>query len=143
MKTRNTLLFVPKLRRLLFPKSMLIRLVDKTRFFALYVILRRSHYWLMKSIKMKNEEGETFEIKREPDGSIKICHSDMDATAFGDFVDLEHVWELATMRIPGLQQYRPAVKKYGFDAIMMLQGKSYILGADEISSIREAIPKLQ
>jgi hypothetical protein len=42
----------------------------------------------MKSIQIKNEHGETIEIKRDSDGKIKLRHSDW-GDEFGEYLDAE------------------------------------------------------
>ena len=96
----------------------------------------------MKSIQFKNEYGETIELKRGSTDQILIKHTDIDSNEFGEFVDLAPTWELASMTISGLKPHLEAVKRGGFDAIMLFQGRAQILNAEEVKAIREAIKSL-
>jgi transcriptional regulator CtsR len=96
----------------------------------------------MKSIIFKNEAGETIEVKRGAGGQILVKHSDIASEKFGEFVELAPTWELASMRIPELHPHLDLVKKLGFDATIIIDGRTTILNANEVKAIRAAIKQL-
>jgi len=102
----------------------------------------------MKPLTIKNEDGETIEIKYDADGVIKIRHSDIHPKSWGE-----------------LHEYSKRIKKTDFKALMekkkpegvdfdsgeakqmlnamggyvLISGRSYIISAAEIKLIHEAV----
>ena len=103
----------------------------------------------MKPLKIKNEYGETIEIKFDDDGAIKIRHSDIDATAWGKLQQYDKrmrqasVQEFLTKK--GIDMSNPLmagmVKEMAGRAggYIVLRGKTYQVDAKEIAMIHEAV----
>ena len=103
----------------------------------------------MKPISVKNEYGETIDIKWDADGNIKIRHSDIDPKRWGDLHELAK-----RMRQPGpraaAERVGPAV---GVDfespeakemlarmgGYMLIGRESYIVSAEELKLIYDAV----
>ena len=41
----------------------------------------------MKTITLTNENGETIQVRKTPTGKVEISHSDIDPSAWGEFLD--------------------------------------------------------
>ena len=102
----------------------------------------------MNPITIKNDSGETIEIKYDAEGGIKIRHSDIDPKRWGELHEYEK-----RLRQPGIHDVLAA---NGIDisdpetrnalgdtsalgGYMLLRGKSYIISAKEVAMIHEAI----
>ena len=82
----------------------------------------------MKTISLKNSEGETIEIRRADDGKIQIRHSDFDRENFGDFLDVKTY----------LSESPANPIAHG----NIVYGKLCSLNASEVEMIRDAVRKL-
>lgn len=109
----------------------------------------RGHCRGMKPISVKNEYGETIDIKWDADGNIKIRHSDIDPKRWGDLH--EHAKRI---RQPGPRAVAERVgQAHGVDlespeakemlarmgGYMLIRGESYIVSAGELKLIYDAI----
>lgn len=101
----------------------------------------------MKPIKIKNEEGETIEIKWDADGSISIRHSDIDKKNFGWLREYSKTSRqpkaAAFLKERGIDVSHPLVKELlpKAGASLVIRRKSYHIGADEVALICEAVKK--
>jgi YD repeat-containing protein len=103
----------------------------------------------MKPISVKNEEGETIEIKWDADGNIKIRHSDIDPKRWGDLHELAKRMKQPGPRAVALEVAQaqrvdlesPEAKELmaRMGGYMLIRGKSYIVGADELKLIYDAV----
>jgi YD repeat-containing protein len=99
----------------------------------------------MKPIVLKNEFGEKMEVMWDDDGNIRVRHSDIDPTKFGEL----HEYSKQS-RPPALGA---RLRTKGFDptsstshellgkmgACLVIEGKSYIIGRDEAAMIYDAV----
>lgn len=99
----------------------------------------------MKPLNIKNEYGETIQIKYDAEGTIKIRHSDIDPKSWGELHEFAK-----RMRQPGVQSF---LAEKGIDSdnaqakelaermggYMVIRGKSYLINAQEMAMILEAI----
>ena len=96
----------------------------------------------MKSITLKNEYGETIEVKRGLNGGIEIRHSDIDRENFGEYHEIGK-----TVRDPGVAALMNMLGEkqaaFAIGAYMILNGKSFIVNSQEAMMIRDAIKKLE
>lgn len=112
--------------------------------------------WRMKVITLKNEYGETIELKRGTRGEIRMRHSDVDEKVWGRFVNYaDYARELG---VPGglAGIVKAVAEKVGVSdtdrdamgalmashAVMVLRRRSWILNGEEIAMIRKAILEL-
>jgi len=99
----------------------------------------------MKPITVKNEDGETIEIKYDSEGRIKIRHSDFASKYWGELREHSKL-----LRHPGFQKFSAAkgldlnttmakelAEKMG--GYVVIRGKSYIISVEEIALIHAAI----
>jgi YD repeat-containing protein len=103
----------------------------------------------MKPISVKNEEGETIEIKWDADGNVKIRHSDIDPKQWGDLHELTkkirqpgpHAIALEVAQAQGVDLESPEAKELmaRMGGYMLIRGTSYIVGADELKLIYDAV----
>lgn len=99
----------------------------------------------MAPLKIKNEYGETIEIKYDADGVIKIRHSDIDRKFWGKLH--EHSKRIrqpkfqAFLAGKGIAPNDPAAKEMAEElgGYMIIRGKSYIISAAELALIHGAI----
>jgi hypothetical protein len=100
----------------------------------------------MKPLKVKNEYGETIEIKFNADGVIKIRHSDIDPKFWGELREISK-----RMREPGVKgamerrgitaptQAEGCLKKLG--GYIMIRDKMAVINSAEVDLIHEAVKK--
>ena len=117
---------------------MLIRLVDKA---SVWLTIAR-----MKPIAIKNEYGETIEIKFNADGVIKIRHSDIDPKAWGELREyskgMNHPQFKAVLEAKGIPVTPDTIKLAGkMGGYIVLRGQSKIINANEVALIHEAVKK--
>ena len=99
----------------------------------------------MKPIKIKNEEGEPIEIKFDADGRIKIRHSDIDAKSWGKLheyakrMKVPKLKSLAAGNEIDLDSPEAKIVAEMLGGYMVLRGKTYMIGAQELSLIKEAV----
>ena len=103
----------------------------------------------MKPIKIKNEFGESIEIKYDDDGIIKIRHSDIDAKAWGELHEYDKRLRQAKLQDflaeKGIAMSDPMVagmvKELGgkLGGYIVLRGKNYEVGSDEVALIHAAV----
>ena len=79
----------------------------------------------MKPITVRNEDGETIEVRKTVAGAIEIRHSDISKEEWGEFQDIG-------LTIRG----KEAIGK------VKIAGKSCILDSKELTLIREAVRQL-
>ena len=106
----------------------------------------------MKTITLKNEDGEIIEVKREASGEIRVRHSGKDKETFGEFREMEKV-----IKEPGMVEllaekgidknhplYAEAVGKLeGFAYLNLKIGdEGVLLSKEDAELIREAIKQL-
>jgi hypothetical protein len=102
----------------------------------------------MKPIRIKNDYGETIEIKYDAEGGIKIRHSDIDPKRWGELHEYEKRLRQPeihdALAVKGIDLSKPETRE-ALDAISamggytLLRGKSYIISAKEVAMIHEAI----
>jgi len=103
----------------------------------------------MKPISVKNEYGETIDIKWDADGNIKIRHSDIDPKRWGDLHELSKrirqpgpgaVAEKIA-KAQGFEMESPELKELmaKFGGYMMIRGQSHPVSGDEFKLIYDAI----
>ena len=102
----------------------------------------------MKPLKIKNDDGDTIEIKYDADGGIKIRHSDIDPKLWGELHEYAK-----RVRQPGLQSFleekgidldnpeaKEVAEKLGkLGGYTVLRGKTYSINSQEVAMIHEAI----
>jgi hypothetical protein len=99
----------------------------------------------MTPIKIRNECGETIEIKFDAEGIVKIRHSDIDPKFWGELHEYSK-----RMRQPGIQAQfaergcdpnsplmKEAARRLG--GYIVIRGKSYIISAEELAKIQAAV----
>ena len=105
----------------------------------------------VKTITLKNEYGETIEVRRGPDGKIQVRHSDVDPKEFGEFRDYAERNSLIKKVVAsygGLAtddselKQAEAILDGAFVAGVVIRGHSYNLNSDEARLIRDAIKQL-
>lgn len=112
----------------------------------------------MNVLKLTNNYGETIELKRGARGEIRIRHSDVDPKKWGRFV--EYGQRVGELGVPGglaglmksaaeqaglrtdSEEFRKAEAYLQANAVMVLRGTSYLLNAEEVAMIRQAIKRL-
>ncbi len=112
-------------------------------------LMHPQNYRGMKPIKIKNEYGETIEIKYDAEGNIKIRHSDVDPKYWGQLHEYAKRMRqpkvrsvLASKAIDlGVDLNSPEAKRVVeiMGGYMVLRGKSYIINAEELNMIYDAI----
>lgn len=99
----------------------------------------------MKPLKIKNEYGEIIEIKHDADGAIKIRHSDIDPKRWGELH--EYAKRMSQPKVKsymagkGIDLDKPGAKELlgKMGGYIVIRGESYIINADELSRIHEAV----
>jgi hypothetical protein len=94
----------------------------------------------VKSITLKNEFGETIEVRRGEDGGIQIRHSDIDRKRFCEFREITEPIADKVVAELFVKLGKNASKAIGSYAL--LDGNSNVINPDETAMIREAIKQL-
>jgi len=107
----------------------------------------------MKTITLKNEEGETMEVRRGGRSGIQVRHSDRTGEEWGDYYEhpekhpeLKSIAEKAGAAGIDIKNESSIevlfhLQKLGYRLI--LKDEDLILGADEVKMINEAITQLE
>lgn len=107
----------------------------------------------VNSITLKNDCGETIEVRRSETGAVEVKHSDIGGADWLVFRETNVVKDdprflkiLKSKGIdPGSTEYKLALEMgdsiFG-GAYLVQNGKTYNLNADEVGMIREAITQL-
>lgn len=103
----------------------------------------------MKPLTIKNEYGETIEIKYDADGVIEIRHSDIDPKSWGELHQYDQRLRQASLQSflekKGIDLSSPEVKgmvkELGgrLGGYIVLRGKNYEVNSQEVALIHEAI----
>ena len=98
----------------------------------------------MKPIKIKNEHGETIEIKFSADGVIKIRHSDIDTKKWAVLHEyskrIKQPEIKAAMEADGIfatPEAKELVSRLG--GYVVLRGSTQMVNAEEVAMIHEAV----
>ena len=103
----------------------------------------------MKPISVKNEYGETIDIKWDADGNIQIRHSDIDPKRWGDLHEHSKRIRQAGPRAlaeqvaqaRGIDLESPEAKEMmaRLGGYMVIDSESYIVSAKELKLIHDAV----
>ncbi len=103
----------------------------------------------MKPITIKNEHGETIEIKWDSDGTVRIRHSDIELKHWGELREYAprlkqpgvhaKVKEIAARR--GVDLDSPEAKELAgrMGGYILVGGKMYMISSQEVTLIHEAV----
>ena len=107
----------------------------------------------MKVITLKNEDGETVEVKRgkiHNSDVVLVRHSGKDADNFGEFNTVEMLtsgqkaWEFFAKRgiYTNSEAGKEALGKMGFAGLLVINGEQLLVGPEDGKLICEAIKQL-
>jgi len=101
----------------------------------------------MKRVKIKNDDGDTIEIKCDADGTVKIRHSDIDAKAWGELHEYAKSLKQPSVYFPlaekGIIFNNPAARTIAerFGGYVMVRGNNYVLAVEEMIMIQAAMKR--
>ena len=101
----------------------------------------------MKTLSIQNASGETIKIKCDPEGRVRICHSDIDAKQFGELHEYAKRAKQPKLQsflgVQGIDTSSEDFKKVAhlLGGYMVLRGKTYMVSAEEVVLIHDAITK--
>lgn len=98
----------------------------------------------MKPIKIKNEYGETIEIKFDADGVVQIRHSDIDPKKWAVLHEYAKRMQQPKMkaamevnRILDTPEAKEIASRFG--GYVVLHGDTHMVNAEEVAMIHEAV----